>query len=66
MRSIEIIKETEDIRPNRSKVLKVGTRFQCLNEIADKYIKKKLAKEVEPDVIRIDEEKQLEKLEDKE
>lgn len=63
MKSIEIIKETEDLRPNRNKVLKKGTRFQCLDSLADQYLKKKLAKEVTTDIIKIEEDKEAEKAE---
>jgi hypothetical protein len=64
MKSLEIIKDTEDLRPNRTKVLKKGTRFQCLDSLADQYLKKKLAKEVTPDIIKLEEDKQAEEAEE--
>lgn len=63
MKSLEIIKETEDLRPNRTKVLKVGTQFQCLDELADKYLKKKLAKEIKPAIIALKEKDEQDKVE---
>ena len=44
MKTIIIIKETEDLRENRTKILKVGQELTCLDWLADKYLKKKLAK----------------------
>jgi hypothetical protein len=43
---IEITKTTEDIRENRKRTLKKGTKMVCTKELAEKYIKLKLAKEV--------------------
>lgn len=50
MKHITIIKETEDLREGRNKILKKGTSFTCTDELAAKYLKKKLAKEYEPDI----------------
>lgn len=50
MKHITIIKETEDLREGRSKILKKGTSFTCTDELAKQYLKKKLAKEYEPDL----------------
>lgn len=35
---IIFIKKTKDIRPNRSKKIQAGTRINCTNELAKKYI----------------------------
>lgn len=50
MKHLTIIKETEDLREGRNKKLKVGTSFTCTDELANKYLKKKLAKKYEPDI----------------
>lgn len=63
MKSIRIIKETEDLRPNRKKVLKVGMVFTCTDELAEEYISKKLAEEVGPEIVKIEQEKVEQKLE---
>lgn len=47
---IEIIKDTEDIRENRSKTLVKGTKMVVTKELGDKYIKAKTAKIVEPKI----------------
>lgn len=44
MKKLEIIKETQDLREGRNKILKVGTKFACIDELAEQYLKKKLAK----------------------
>lgn len=44
MKTIIITKETDDIRPGRTKTLGVGTEMTCLDDLADEYLKKKLAK----------------------
>ena len=53
---IEIVKETEDLRENRSKTLKKGTVFICSDELGKKYLKKKLAKIYEPGLQEIKQE----------
>lgn len=57
MKSIKIIKETEDLRENRNKILKVGTKFTCVDELAKQYISKKLAEEVGPEIMKAEQEK---------
>lgn len=42
---IEFIKDTEDIRPNRSKILKKGLVLSCTDELGKQYIKAKYAVE---------------------
>ena len=52
---IIITKETKDLRGgNRTKILKVGTKFTCTSELADKYIKAKKGKLVTPLVKKIE------------
>lgn len=63
MKHIEIIKETEDLREGRSKILKKGTSFTCTDELAEKYLKKKLAKIYEPDIKPVDNLKTVEEVE---
>ena len=40
---IRIIKETQDIRPNRPKTLPKGMEFDCEAELGNEYIKRGLA-----------------------
>lgn len=63
MKSIKIIKETEDLRPNRKKVLKVGTVFTCIPTLAKEYVSKKLAEYVKPEIVKVEQEKVEKELE---
>lgn len=44
---IEITKDTKDLRPGIDKKLPKGTKFRCTPELANQYIDKKLAKQVD-------------------
>lgn len=43
---IQFTKDTKDIRPNRSKVLKKGTYLECENSLGKEYVRLGVAKEV--------------------
>ena len=55
---ITIIKETEDLREGRTKILKKGTSFICSDDLAKQYIKKKLAKPYEAPIQELKEEQE--------
>lgn len=57
MKKLKVIKEHEDIRPNRSKILRVDTEFTCEDDLANEWLKTKKVKEIPPDVVVIKEAK---------